>query len=121
MEPVEARAWFAAGNRLGDGFLDYDANEYIDALYAAGATSVMVAGRMLVVGLPPDREARARLIAIYNREVDKFDQEFGGEEPPGHAMTAEEAARLGAMPGEWIVDDLHITETGQTTLRFAWD
>ena len=122
MEPVDARAWFAEGKMLGDGFLSYNALEYVDALYAAGATSVTVEdGSILMVGLPADPEARARLFAIYNGEVDKFDQDFGGEETPGHEMTAEEADLLGAEPGEWIVDDLHAVDNGQTALHFWWD
>jgi hypothetical protein len=60
---------------------------------------------------------------MYNAEVDRFGEEFGGEETPGHEMTREEAIALGnpGAEGLWVVDDLHVTDTGQSTLTFWWD
>lgn len=77
----------------------------------------------LVVTLPDDPGARARLFAIYNAEVDEFDEGFGGEESAGHAMSHDEAMAQGhpELEGEWVVDDLHAVDTGQTKLSFWWD
>lgn len=122
---LEARAWIARGEPLGgDCFVSYhDASAFVDALYAAGALLVEVRDNALVAALPSDPEARSRLFAIYNAEVDRFGEEFGGEETAGHAMTLEEAIAVGHpdAEGEWVVDDLHATDTGQPTLTFWWD
>jgi hypothetical protein len=63
------------------------------------------------------------VFAIYNREVDTFGEEFGGEESTGHEITREEALAMGhpEAEGEWCVDDLHLTDTGQATITFWWD
>ncbi|MEO8845658.1 MAG: hypothetical protein ABI591_04480 [Kofleriaceae bacterium] len=125
MEPTDARAWLDRGETIGgDSFhARHEPRAFVDALFAAGATAVSVEARqrLLVVGLPADATARVRLFAIYNLEVDELGEEFGGEETPGHEMTAEEADLLGAEVGEWIVDDLHAVDSGQTALHFWWD
>ncbi len=121
----EARAYFTAGGSLAsDGFhTGHEPLEYVDALYAAGALNVSVHQASLVVELPHDPGARRALFEMYNVEVDRFDQDFGGEQPPGHEITAAEAASLGDpnAEGEWMVTDLHIADTGQLTLAFWWD
>lgn len=109
----------------GDVFMHHhDATAFVDALYAAGATLVEIHDTTVMVAtLPSDPEARARVIAIYNAQVDEFGEEFGGEETPGHEMTREEAIAIGhpEAEGEWVGDDLHITDTGQSTISFWWD
>lgn len=121
----EARAYFSAGGQLAsDGFHAQHAPlVFVDALYAAGATEVRVERSSLVAVLPLDTAARARLFAIYNGQVDEFGEEFGGEETAGHEMTEAEAIAIGhpEAAGEWVVDDLHVTDTGQATLTFWWD
>lgn len=122
----EARAYFTAGGSLAsDGFhAGHVPLEYVDALYAAGALSVSVVERAsLVVELPHEPVARHALFALYNAEVDRFDQDFGGEEPPGHEITAAEATALGdpSAEGEWMVTDPHIADIGQHNLTFWWD
>lgn len=123
--PLEARSWIARGGTFGgDCFVNHhEATSFVDALYAAGATLVEVRDHTLVVTLPDDRDARSRLFAMYNAEVDRFGEEFGGEETAGHEMTREEAVSIGVpdAEGEWVVDDLHVTENGQQTLSFWWD
>ena len=122
---LEARAWIAGGGVFGgDGFVNHhDATAFVDALYAAGATLVEIHDTVMVATLPSDPEARARVISIYNAQVDEFGEEFGGEETPGHEMSREEAIAIGhpEAEGEWVVDDLHITDTGQSTISFWWD
>ena len=124
-DSVEARAWIARGEPLGgDCFVSHhDAGAFVDALYAAGATRVAVRANTLVATMPDDAGARARLFAIYNDEVDRFGEEFGGEETAGHAMTRDEAIAIGHpdAEGEWVVDDFHVADTGQATLTFWWD
>jgi hypothetical protein len=121
----EARAWIAgSGTFGGDGFVNtHNASAFVEELYAAGATLVEVHADSLVATLPRDAAARARVIAIYNREVDTFGEEFGGEELKGHEITREEAIAMGhpEAEGEWCVDDLHVTDSGQTTIKFWWD
>lgn len=120
----EARAFFAAGGQLAsDGFLQHDAGAFVEALYAAGAVFVQAQESTLVVTLPAAPETRAQLFAIYNQQVDEVGEEFGGEELPGHEMTEEEAAEIGHPDavGAWVVDDLHVSDKGQTTLTFWWD
>jgi hypothetical protein len=107
---------------LGDGFhCRYQLEEFVARLHTAGAVSVLLDGDTLVATLPHDPAARARLFAIYNAEVDELGEEFGGEAPAGHEMTAEEAAEVGAEVGEWVVDDFHARDAGQEHLRFWWD
>lgn len=124
-DSVEARAWIARGELFGgDCFVNHhDARAFVDALYGAGATRVAVRDNTLVATLPDDAGARARLFAIYNDEVDRFGEEFGGEETAGHEMTREEAIAIGhpEAEGEWVTDELHATDTGQSTLTFWWD
>lgn len=121
----EARTAIARGEVFGgDAFAsDHDPTAFVEALYGAGALRVEVVEYSLVVTLPAEGEARARVIAMYNAEVDRFGEEFGGEELAGHEMTAEEAAAIGhpEAVGEWVVDDLHITDRGQQTITFWWD
>lgn len=123
--PEEARAWIARGGELGsDGFANrHNASAFVESLYAAGALLVAIEKNMIVATLPSDVDARARVIAIYNREVDEFGEEFGGEEGPGHEMTRAEAEAIGhpEAEGEWVGEDLHISDTGQTRIRFWWD
>ena len=122
VEPVEARAYFAAGGTLQSDH-QQDPAGFVERLYAAGAVRVTVSvdGSSLVAEVPAS--AREALFAIYNAQVDEYGEEFGGEEPPGHEMTADEAAAIGAPEavGEWVVDDLHITDRGQSHLHFWWD
>jgi len=122
---LEARAWIARGETFGgDCFVSHhDPPAFVDALYAAGAPLVEVHDGTLVATLPDDPGARSRLFAIYNSEVDRFGEEFGGEETAGHAMTRDEAIGVGHpdAEGEWVTDDLHATDTGQSTLTFWWD
>jgi hypothetical protein len=104
----------------------HDASAFVDALYAAGASLVEIhrgVDDTLVATLPADPEARARVIGIYNSEVDRFGEEFGNEWSPGHEMTRDEAIEIGdpGAEGQWIVDDVHITDTGQSTITFWWD
>lgn len=124
-DSLEARAWIARGELLGgDCFASHhDASEYVEALYAAGAPLVEVRDGSLVVTLPSDPDARARLFGMYNAEVDRFGEEFGGEETAGHEMTREEAIEVGhpEAEGEWVTDDFHATDTGQSSLTFWWD
>ncbi len=121
----EARAWIAQGGVFGgDVFVNHDnASSFVDQLYAAGATLVVVGEATLIATLPTEAAARACVIAIYNREVDAFGEEFGGEETPGHEMTRDEAIAMGhpEAEGEWLTEDLHITDTGQATIKFWWD
>jgi len=122
----DARAYFAAGGVLkGDGFqAGHDPAAFVDALFAAGAVNVVVRDHdSLVVTLPAAADARARLIAIYNHEVERYGEDFGGEEPAGHEMTLEEATERGTpeLAGEWVVDTLEVADTGQPTLTFWWD
>jgi hypothetical protein len=121
----EARLWGSRGGAFGgDCFVNHhDFGEFVEALYAAGAPLVRVVKHSLVATLPPEAAARARLIALYNREVDRFGEEFGGSQTPGHEMTAAEAAAVGQpdAAGEWVVDDLHVVDTGQPELHFWWD
>lgn len=125
VEDGEARGYFTAGGRLAsDGFhAAHEPLEYVNTLYAAGALTVHVQQDCLVVELPHDPVARRELFALYNAEVDRFDQDFGGEQPPGHEITAAEAAALGdpSAEGEWMATELHIADTGQLTLTFWWD
>ena len=53
----------------------------------------------------------------------RFGEDFGGADLAGHEMTGEEAIALGhpEAEGEWVADDLHITDTGQPTIPFWWD
>ena len=122
VETTEARAYFAAGGTLHSDH-QQDPTGFVESLYAAGAVLVTVSidGSSLVAELPTS--ARETLFAIYNAQVDKYGEEFGGEEPPGHEMTADEAVTTGAPEavGEWVIDDLHITDHGQSHLRFWWD
>lgn len=121
---AEARAWFSGGGTLAsDGFESYHGPEFVEALYAAGATLVVVKDNTLVATLPESPEARAAVIAMYNAEFDRFDEDFGGEDGRGHAMTREEAIELGhpEAEGEWVVDDFHVEDTGQSTITFWWD
>jgi hypothetical protein len=122
---LEARAWIACGATFGgDCFVSHhDALGFVDALYAAGALRVEVHDGTLVATLPDDPGARSRLFAMYNSEVDRFGEEFGGEETAGHVMTLDEASAIGHpdAEGEWVADDLHVTDTGQSTLTFWWD
>lgn len=122
---VEARAWIAGGGRFGgDGFVNHhEASSFVDELYGAGATLVEVDDHTLVATLPSEAAARARVIAIYNREVDHFGEEFGGEDTPGHEITRDEAIAMGhpEAEGEWMTEDLHVTDTGQETITFWWD
>ncbi len=122
----EARAALASGATFGGDGLHarHDAGDFVEQLYASGAVRVEIVERgTLLVTLPDDAVARARLFDIYNAEVDELGEEFGGEEGSGHAMTADEARAIGApeAEGEWVLDDLHIGDTGQRTLRFCWD
>lgn len=121
-EPGEARAYFAAGGTLHSDH-QQDPAGFVEKLYAAGAVLVTVTTdrASLVAELPAS--ARDRLFAIYNAQVDQYGEEFGGEEPPGHEMTADEAAAIGApdAAGEWVADDLRIADHGQSHLRFWWD
>jgi hypothetical protein len=110
----------------GDAFVSAHAfADYVEQLYSAGAPRVTVARQntVLVVTLPDDAVGRAKLFAMYNAEVDRFDEDFGAEESPGHEMTHAEALAMGRpeAEGEWVVDDLHATDTGQSTLSFWWD
>lgn len=123
---VEARAWLERGGEPfgGDGFVSHhDFVTFVAELYGAGAVLVEVVKHTLVATLPQAPEARARVIAIYNREVDRFDEEFGGEEPQGHEMSRDEAIAMGhpEAEGEWVLEDLHVTDRGQTTITFWWD
>jgi len=125
-EAVEAREWLAQGRRFGgDSFQRHDAREFVDRLYQAGAAHVTIGagGDIMIVQLPEEPAARQRLFAIYNTEVDELGEEFGGEDTRGHEMTLEEARAIGAPEavGEWVVDDLHVHDSGQTVLRFCWD
>src|ERR1700709_2796136 len=119
-DPIEARAWMAAGGCLAsDGFKSENApRAFVDELYAAGATLVEVRDddALLVVHVPPDAERRARFFAIYNEEAELYGEGFGGEEPLGHEMTAEEALAFGNpdAEGQWVLDSLLITDTGQS-------
>lgn len=121
----EARAWIARGGTFGgDCFVSHhDALAFVDALYAAGASLVEVHDSTLIATLPDDSGARSRVFAMYNSEVDRFGEEFGGEETAGHVMSLEEAIAIGHpdAEGEWVADDLHLTDTGQSTLTFWWD
>ena len=122
---LEARAWIARGEIFGgDCFVNHhDASAFVDALYAAGALLVEVRDDALVATLPVDPDARSRIFEMYNAELDRFGEEFGGAETAGHAMTRDEAIALGhpEAEGEWVADDLHATDTGQSTLAFWWD
>jgi hypothetical protein len=121
---TDAREYFAAGGMLGDHFCAYrDPVAYVDALYAAGATNVQVERESLIATLPADPEARARLFAIYNREVEEFGEEFGGEEQQGHYITEAEAIEMGVPDavGEFVLEDLRALDTGQPTITFWWD
>ncbi|MEP6864902.1 MAG: hypothetical protein ABJE66_30060 [Deltaproteobacteria bacterium] len=123
-EGTEARAYFAAGGQLGDGFhARHQPNELVDVLHAAGAVRVHVVRDCLIATLPEDPEARARLFAIYNAEVDVLGEEFGGEELDGHEMTDAEANAIGQPEavGEWVVDGLHARDRGLATLTLWWD
>jgi hypothetical protein len=108
----------------GDAFIaHHDAAGFVDALYAAGALRVEVRDHALVATLPAEPEARSRLFAMYNAEVDRCGEEFGGEDSGGHEMTRDEALALGDpnAEGEWVGGDLHATDSGQQTLTFWWD
>lgn len=122
---LEVRAWIARGETLGgDGFVrHHEALAFVDALYAAGSPLVEVRESRLVATLPDDPGARSRLVAMYNAEVDRCGEEFGGEETAGHAMTHDEAVAIGHpdAEGEWVTDDLHVSDMGQSTLTFWWD
>lgn len=124
-ESLEARAWIARGGTFGgDCFVSHhDALTFVDMLYAAGAPLVEVRDGTLVATLPDDPGARSRLFAVYNADVDRFGEEFGGEETAGHVMTLDEAIAIGHpdAEGEWVADDLHVTDTGQSALTFWWD
>lgn len=124
-ESFEARAWIARGGMFGgDCFISHhDALTFVAMLYATGARLVEVRNNTLVATLPDDLGARARLFAVYNAEVDRFGEEFGGEETAGHEMTHDEASAIGHpdAEGEWVVDDFHVTDTGRPTLTFWWD
>ncbi len=121
----EARGVIARGGVFGgDGFgSHHDASAFVEGLYAAGATRVVVREHMLVATLPSDPTLRAAVLAIYDAEVDRFGEELGGEETQGHSMTRDEAIAVGhpEAEGEWVVDDFHVVDTGQTTITFWWD
>jgi hypothetical protein len=125
-DEVEAREWIGSGGVLtSDGFANHhNATQFVDALYAAGAVRVTVnSGTTLVATLPMEAHRRAPLFAIYNAEIDRFGEEFGGMDNPGHEMTRAEAAAIGQpeAEGRWVVDDFHVIDTGQLALRFWWD
>ena len=112
----------ARPDALGDGFhCRYVLDEFVARLDAAGAVTVLLDRDTIMVTLPDDPPQRARLFELYNAEVDALGEGFGGEEPTGHEMTAEEAVACGAEVGDWVVDDLHARDAGQTHLQFWWD
>lgn len=121
----EARDWIERGGVFGgDGFVNHhNASSFVNELYSAGATLVEVNDDTLVATLPTDAAARARIIGIYNREIDEFGEEFGGEDTQGHEIARDEAIAMGhpEAEGEWVVEDFHIVDTGQEKIRFWWD
>ena len=122
---MEARAWIGCGGEFGgDSFAGrHTAAGFVDELYAAGATLVEVDREALVVSLPADATSRARVIDLYNREVDALGEEFGGDPPQGHELSREEALASGCpeAEGQWCVDDFHLRDLGQARIRFWWD
>lgn len=118
--PRAARA--APRPTLGDAFhARHELEAFLAALREAGARRIAFEGEAIVVDLPDEPDARARLLAIYDAEVDALGEEFGGDAPETREMTPEECARLGAPAGAHVLVSLHARDTGQAQLRFWWD